>query len=223
MENRSSCGAVASSTFPEAARSDPGVSADTPASETAGTRWRECGLAAAALVPLALILARPLLPQDPRYHGLADTRTLLGIPNFGDVASNIVFLLVGAAGLRLCLAQHVGGAVRSWIVFFIGVTLVSFGSAWYHWSPGNASLVWDRLPMTIAFMGLFSAVLSEHAGLKLERVLLVPSVALGVASVAWWAWADDLRPYIWVQAAPLICIVYALVAYRGNYSHRMGL
>jgi len=186
-------------------------------------RWRECGLAAAAVVPLALILTRAPMPQDPAYHALADTRAFLGVPNFSDVVSNVAFLLVGLAGLTLCLAGRIDGAFRSWTVFFAGVALVFFGSAWYHWDPGNATLVWDRLPMTVAFMGLLTAVVSEHAGPRIERVMLVPAVVAGLASVAWWAWTDDLRAYLWVQAAPLICIVYALIAYRGGYTHRAYL
>lgn len=186
-------------------------------------RWREWGLAAVALAPLALVLGRPPLPQDQGFHALADTRAFLGIPNCADVASNVAFLLVGIAGLRLCAGGKVTGAVRSWTVFFAGVTLVFFGSAWYHWSPDNATLVWDRVPITIAFMSLFTAVVSEHAGMRLERALLAPAVGAGIASVAWWAWTDDLRVYLWVQAAPLVCIVYVLIAYRGSYTHRMCL
>src|SRR5436190_8193360 len=103
-------------------------------------RWREWGLAAAALAPLALLFARPSIPQDPRFHGLADTRAFLGIPNFADVASNVVFLLVGSAGLALCCGRGTSGATRSWTVFFAGVGLVFFGSAWYHRSPDSAAL-----------------------------------------------------------------------------------
>jgi len=189
----------------------------------AAARWREWGLAGAALAPLALLFTRPSIPQDPQYHGLADTRAFLGIPNFADVASNVAFLLVGIAGLALCCGRGTSGATRSWTVFFAGVVLVFFGSAWYHWSPDSAALVWDRLPMTIAFMALLTALVSEHAGGRFERVLLAPALAVGIASVAWWAWSDDLRPYLWVQAAPLACIVYVLFAYRGSYTHRSYL
>ena len=46
--------------------------------------------AAAALVPR--------VPQPQSYHDFADPRTLLGIPNFLDVASNLLFVVSGAAG-----------------------------------------------------------------------------------------------------------------------------
>src|SRR5258705_8305350 len=39
------------------------------------------------------------VPQDPAYHRLADARTLLGVPNFLNVASNLPFLVAGLFGL----------------------------------------------------------------------------------------------------------------------------
>jgi hypothetical protein len=186
-------------------------------------RWREWGLVAVILAPLGLLVTRAPLPQDPRYHGLVDTRTWLGIPHFADVASNLPFLAVGLAGLALCNGGRMGGAHRSWTVFFLGVALVFFGSSYYHWHPDNASLAWDRLPITISVMGLFAGLVSEHAQARLERALLAPAVAIGIASVALWAWTDDLRVYLWVHAFPLLCIAYVLIVFPGRYTHRRYL
>src|SRR5262249_32907020 len=59
-------------------------------------------LLAGACTPLAaVIFVRPPLPQDLAYHHFVDQRTLLGIPHFANVVSNVPFLLVGAAGLIL--------------------------------------------------------------------------------------------------------------------------
>ena len=41
------------------------------------------------------------IPQDPAYHNFTDRRSLLGIPNFGNVASNLPFIGIGALGLIL--------------------------------------------------------------------------------------------------------------------------
>jgi hypothetical protein len=108
----------------------------------------------------------------------------------------------------------------SWFVFFLGVALVFFGSGYYHRAPSDDSLVWDRLPMTIAFMGLLSAMLSEHVSPKLERWLLIALVVIGIASVLWWRHTDDLRAYIWVQAIPLFVIPYLIAVYPGRATHR---
>jgi hypothetical protein len=91
------------------------------------------------------------LRQSLHYHQFADGRSVLGMPNFVDVASNLPFLIVGVACLWLRLRGRVQGMAAAWLVFFAGVSLVSAGSAWYHLQPDNDSLVWDRLPMTVGF------------------------------------------------------------------------
>jgi hypothetical protein len=181
---------------------------------------RAWAMALAVLAPLGVLMALEPIRQDPAYHILADPRTYCGVPNFLNVASNIPFLAVGAIGLTFCLRNPARGAMRSWTVFFLGVAFVFAGSAYYHSAPDNNTLVWDRLPMTLAFMGLFAGLLSEHMGERIERALLVPAVAVGIASVAWWAYTDDLRIYVWVQFAPLMAIPLALATYPGHYTHR---
>ncbi len=185
--------------------------------------WREAVLAVVVFAPLALFLAGDPIPQDLQYHAFADERTGFGVRNFFNVASNIPFLLVGVAGLWIVLAGAKIGASRSWAVFFIGTGLVSLGSGYYHWAPGNETLVWDRLAMTLGFMGLFVALVSEHVGEKSELVLLAAAVATGIASVAWWRHTDDLRLYYWVQLAPFLAILFVLVIFPGRYTRRMYL
>lgn len=183
--------------------------------------WREAGLVLLLAAPLAwlmLVHGAPI-PQDPAFHLFADTRTCLGIVNFGNVASNAAFLAVGLVGVLGCLRRP-GAASAAWTVFFLGVALVAPGSAWYHHAPNDASLVWDRLPMTVAFMALFVALLGEHFGPAWERRLLVPALIAGIASVVVWKATGDLRFYIWVQAAPFLAVVYLLAAYPGRHSHR---
>ncbi len=187
---------------------------------TAGT-WRVAALLALVFAPLAaLLLAVAPIPQDPAYHALADARAFLGIPNFANVASNAAFLLVGALGLACCLNAGFAGARASWTMFFLGTLLVAFGSAHYHWSPDSNTLVWDRLPMTLGFTGLFTAVLAEHLRPGIERALLPLAIVVGLSSVGWWHYADDLRFYAWVQFSPLASIVLVLLVYPGRYSHR---
>lgn len=197
--------------------------ARAPASGTGiapGATWREAALAALMLVPLGVLLAVPPIPQDLAYHALADTRALFGIPNFANIASNAGFLIVGALGLVRCLGRGVEGASRSWTVFFLGTLLVAFGSAYYHWNPGNSTLAWDRLPMTLGFTAVFAAALAEHLRPEIERALLPAAVVVGLASVGWWHYADDLRFYGWVQFSPFAAIVLVLIVYPGRFSHR---
>lgn len=182
---------------------------------------RVAGLLAIVLAPLfILVVFAPPIPQDPAYHRLADTRAFLGIPYFMDVASSAAFLLVGALGLRLCRRGELPGARRAWTVFFAGVSLVAFGSGYYHAAPADATLVWDRLPMTVAFMALLAALSAEHLRPAAEAPLLGGALAVGVASVIWWRATGDLRLYAWVQFAPLAALVYLLAAFPARYARR---
>lgn len=186
--------------------------------------WREPALIMLMLVPLVvMMLGVAPIPQDLAYHRLADHRTMFNVPNFMNVVSNVGFLIIGLLGLALYLGKGVSGAARSWSVFFFGTLLVAAGSAYYHWNPNNQTLVWDRLPMTIAFMALFAGLIAEHIGPGIERTLLRIALIVGIISVGWWHYTDDLRLYAWVQFAPLIAIVFILLAYPGRYTHRTYL
>jgi len=154
-------------------------------------------IAAAALAVLAFFLFVPPIPQDQAYHFFGDNRTILGIPNFWNVVSNLPFALVGLLGLW----KLRGVANR---VLFTGVLLTFFGSAYYHLAPSDARLVWDRLPMTLVFMALLACVL------EVNNWLLAVFLASGVASILWWIATNDLRPYALVQFGPLLFLVAAL-------------
>jgi hypothetical protein len=56
-------------------------------------------------VAAAAVLA-PRIPPSQSYHDFADRRALLGIPNFGDVASNLLFAVSGGWGLVFLFAQR---------------------------------------------------------------------------------------------------------------------
>jgi hypothetical protein len=169
-------------------------------------------LAVAALV--AVLLLAPIA-QDPAYHDFADRRGLLGIPSFLNIATNLAFLAVGIAGMLLCAIRKDLGARRAWLACFTGVALVCFGSAYYHLAPNNGTLVWDRLPMSIGFMALSVAVLADYINPRLEKTLLAPAIFLGPASVIWWHYTDDLRPYVLVQFLPLLLLPALLFLFRG--------
>jgi hypothetical protein len=161
------------------------------------------------------------IPQDPAYYLFADSRTVFGVPNFFDVASNAGFLLVGVAGLAATahLAPESAGLRFEYAVFFAGVLLTAVGSAWFHLHPGNDSLVWDRLPMTIAFAGLVAIVVGSYLAPGLARAALYGCLLFGVSSVFYWAWTEargsgDLRPYALAQFLPLLFIPVVILLRR---------
>lgn len=177
-------------------------------------------MSAIVIGSLVVMLSLTKFGQPLEYHNFADTRAFFGVPNFFDVASNLAFLVVGIIGLKITFANH--SMRNAWIVLFAGITLVSVGSAYYHWNPNSDTLVWDRLPMTIGFMGLFVALLGEYISERLGALLL-PALLLGASSVFYWDWSNDLRFYIWVQLIPLLTIPVVMILYRPKYSHQWML
>jgi hypothetical protein len=205
----------------------------SPEGLTPGTyQTRVLGFIALGVVALGLVFCLPPIPQPQGYHAFADDRTMLGVPNFLNVASNLPFFVVGALGLRLLLRPDAVGPgrpvlepVERWpfLVFFAGVLLTGFGSSYYHLAPGNDRLVWDRLPMTVAFMGFFASMIGERVGVRAGAWLLWPLVWLGVVSVLTWhlgerRGAGDLRLYGFVQFYPLLTIPLLLGLFPAWYT-----
>ncbi len=194
-----------------------------PASANEVFGRRHLILGALVIITLVGVMMLEPIPQDLRYHDFADKRAFFGIPNALDVLSNLPFLFVGIWGVVVCRRQDLGPMRAAWLIFFAGVALVSAGSAYYHWSPSNPTLVWDRLPMTIGFMAVFCALLGERVSVKLGQGLLIPMLLLGAASVANWARTDDLRLYAWVQFMPLVILPIVLATFARHYSHQWYL
>lgn len=190
--------------------------------------WLLCGV---LLLPVVAVLFLPRMPQSADYHEFADTRIFLGIPNLLNVISNLPFLLVGILGLRFLFGGDAAAGSRfidsrerwPYVVFFLGVALVSFGSSYYHAAPGNACLVWDRLPMTLAFMALVSAVIAERISVVAGLRLLLPLLLAGAASVLYWRVTElhgsgDLRFYGMVQFGSLLTILLLLGLFAPRYT-----
>lgn len=188
--------------------------------------WLLAALVAASILALALL---PPIAQPAGYHRFADRRQILGIPNFWNVVSNLPFLLVGLAGVRELLLrkpQGVLGELRpAWLVFFLGAAGVALGSAWYHLAPTDASLTWDRLPMTVCLTSLLVILLGEHLEPRQARHLLPPLLVLGLASVVYWRLTGDLRLYVLVQFLPLLLIALLLLLFPSRLTkvHLMWL
>ena len=181
--------------------------------------WRHAVLVFLLLSPLASLLMIDPIPQDAAYHRFVDSGRFLGVPNFFDVISNLAFLLVGALGIAFCLKNHTGPGHSAWLVLFVGVSLVSFGSIYYHWSPSNESLVWDRIPMSVGFMGLLTALLIEYVHSRLS-CLLIPLVIVGIGSVLYGYYFEDLRLYAWVQFFPLLALPFLMVLFKSRFTHQ---
>lgn len=189
------------------------------------------GLTLAAIVAMALV---PRIPQDQSYHNFADQRALIGVPNCLNVVSNILFVVVGISGLfflkRPTSREHLltKSERLAYAVFFLGVSFTCLGSAYYHLSPSNERLVWDRLPMSIAFMALLAAIISERIDAKAGVISLLPLLMLGAGSVIYWylgeqAGTGDLRPYVLVQFYSGLAIALIAVLFPSRHTRSLEL
>jgi len=181
--------------------------------------WRVWVILAVAAVGVIGSLFVPRIPQDPAYHQFADNRTLLGIPNFWNVVTNIPFVLVGILGLAR--VSKVVALRSGYLIICIGIVLVAVGSSYYHYAPSTTSLVWDRLPMTIVFMALFSAIIEDRVSNRAGKIILWPLIVVGAASVGYWHLSElqgngDLRPYGLVQFLPFVLIPLILILFRSG-------
>jgi len=143
------------------------------------------------LVMIGLLIHGPI-PQNPSYHHFADNR------------------IMTEKRLKIICA-----------IIFTGFLLLTVGSGYYHLHPNNYSLVYDRIPISIIQMSLFSFIIYDRVHpQKGYKALFVLNI-VGVLSVIYWilteqAGKGDLRPYAMVQFFPLIAIPLLLWMYKSS-------
>jgi len=179
-------------------------------------------LVVVALVAMIAVFLQDPISQPTNYHHFADDRSMIGIPRALNVLSNIPFLIIGIWGMWWLRDQSKTPERHAYLILFAGVALTCFGSGYYHADPSNDRLVWDRFPMTLGFMGLFTAIVTERVTSKAEGLLL-PLLLIGLGSVLYWDWTEsrgvgDLRPYVLVQFLPLLLIPLTLLLFPPKYT-----
>lgn len=183
-----------------------------------------------AIIAVVSISQFPPISQNLDYHQFAHQNKLFGIPNMHNVLSNIPFLMVGLYGLFFVIREKatLHSLYAGALTFCLGVALVSVGSGYYHWQPNNQTLVWDRLPMTIAFMGLYAMIVSAFVNAKSGVRLLPWLLMAGVLSVLWWflteSWGQgDLRWYVLVQFLPMLLTLIILISFKTDKINKSKL
>ncbi|HEY6946760.1 MAG TPA: hypothetical protein VI431_16605 [Candidatus Acidoferrum sp.] len=186
---------------------------------------RRAGIYLLVALTIALGVAGLLAPRTPQplsYHHFADQRSWLGIANFGDVVSNILFAVFGVLGLvylsgESSQTQFIDARERwFYLLVFLGLLLTAFESSYYHLAPDNARLVWDRLPMTLVFTPLVAAMIAERISIPTGLWLLPVLVGIGIASVLQWYASElrghgDLRFYAALQIYAVLVLLVALL------------
>ena len=184
------------------------------------------------ILPLGVMLAVKPFPQPLSYHNFADQRPMLCVPHALNVLSNLPFVIVGMCGLLVlyrrrmqppCDALQTTKERHHYLVFFLCIALTGIGSAYYHAEPTNDRLMWDRLPLAMAFMALFASVIAERVSIRAGNVLFWPLVLLGAGSVLYWhhtemKGAGDLRLYLLVQFFPMLVLPFVLALFPPRYT-----
>jgi len=178
-----------------------------------------------------VILFVPPFSQNCSYHHFADTSLIFGVTNFYNVITNSFFFLIGFIALyklyinkTLIILEEVH---YLYFILFAGLIFVSLGSGYYHLNPNNETLLWDRLPMSISFMALFSIVIAEFISMNLAKYLSFPLIIAGMASVLYWYVSElngvgDLRYYILIQFLPMLIIPMILLLFSSRFNQTKG-
>lgn len=158
---------------------------------------REKYLIGALLVLALAALLAPALPAAA-WHipHFVDGRAWLGVPNTGDVLSNLAFLAMGVWGIERLRARYDAPVGASW--FFVGLILTCLGSGFYHLDPDVPQrLVADRLGMAVAFAGFLGIAASERISVRAGEAVLVVMMIAGL--LAAWVAYENLTPWVVVQ------------------------
>lgn len=180
--------------------------------------WALLALWLVALFAGPALLAATGLALNPHGHAhlyahghpFVDARTLWGMPNAVDVLSNAPLALAGLLGLSALRGRALPGATQAALcVFFAGLLLTGFGSAWYHWAPDAAGLVADRLGMAVTFAGALALAVAERVGKAPARPTLVVAFMAAVLSAVLPFTHGNVLPWAVVQFGGVALIVWA--------------
>ncbi|CAJ2675212.1 unnamed protein product [Trifolium pratense] len=178
----------------------------------------------AFLCSISFFLFSPKIPRSPNYHQFADMRNLLGVPNTLNVITNFPFLVVGVLGLILALE---GGfftissqaEISTWILFYAGILGVAFGSVYYHMKPDNNRVLWDTLPMMVAYSSLFSSLVVERIGQRIGLGCMCALLFAAFTCIVYERIYDDIRLCLMFQLILPLAIAAVAYMYPSNYTH----
>lgn len=190
------------------------------------TEWL---LYSACSVLWAVACAGPQVAQHAHYHAFADQRALWGVPHALDVLSNLPFALAGGWGLCVLrrwmrpgqgmrAGKGVGMPAESATsaglcgLFFAGLLLTAGGSSLYHWQPHDATLLWDRAGMLVAFAGVAGLAVAGRIGPRPAWVVTLTMLVAGVLALRSWQASGQFLPWAVVQGGGMLLV--ASLAFR---------
>ncbi len=153
-------------------------------------------IAAISILTLAAFFAPALPAAAWHIPHFVDGRSWLGVPNAGDVLSNLAFLAMAVWGSERLRARSDAPVGTSWL--FVGLILTCLGSGFYHLDPDMPQrLIADRLGMSVAFAGFLGIAASERISVRAGEAVLVLMMIAGL--LAAWVARENLTPWAVVQ------------------------
>ena len=172
------------------------------------------------IILLILAIFLPSIQQNQNYHNFADQRVLFGVNNAFDTLSNLAFIIVGALGLFNFYNNQYIKISNSFSVilnlFFISIILTGLGSSFYHLSPNDFTLVFDRLVLTLVFTFVLAMVASIRISERSGFHTLAELVILGPFTVLIWNYNGNLTPYIILQYGGVVIVILTLILTKAS-------
>lgn len=167
-----------------------------------------------------LITAIGLAPQLGGHH-FADRAAFLGLPNAGDVLSNLPFAIAGGWGLKILLKlpKQTLPSWTSYLLFFVGLLATAIGSGYYHWAPDNNGLLWDRAGMAIAFAGILGLAAGQTIGARAATYLGLATLAASALGLSVWALTEDVLAWVCLQFGGMLLIVGLAISVPKKSAH----
>ena len=167
------------------------------------------------IILLILAIFLPSIQQNQNYHNFADKRVLFGVNNAFDTLSNLPFIIVGILGLFNFYNNKFIKISNSFSVilnlFFISIILTGLGSGYYHLSPNDFTLVFDRLALTLVFTFILAMLASIRISERSGFHTLAELIILAPLTVLIWNYNGNLTPYAVLQFGGIIIIVLTLL------------
>ena len=175
----------------------------------------EIGFLIGLIILLLLAIFLPAIAQNQNYHNFIDQRTFFRIKNASNTLSNLAFIVVGLWGLINFYKNKYIKISNSFSVllnlFFVSIILTGLGSSYYHLSPNDFTLLFDRLALSLTFAVILAMLanirISERSGFHTLAELII----LAPLSVLLWNYNGNLTPYAVVQFGGIIIIILTLL------------
>jgi hypothetical protein len=172
------------------------------------------------LILAIVLMAFAPITQPQGYHQFAEQRIIANLPHFGDVLSNLAFILVGFLLLfkskEWKFDEIYKGQKNLFNLLAYSCIILGLGSGYYHLNPTDSTLVWDRITMVLGFSIIFYDSCIRYNIFGKDKVItgVVLTATIFVGTVIFWVIFDRLEPYFLIQASAIVLLILALRNYK---------